>query len=148
MTDLKYLPRPMIAAELTQRVHESLQNCVIFCSLFHSLTLLEDGGGVGRISLWRSIMYHIITAVKSYICILGTQYLIVLRRVNYNEYVVKGQSLAEGRFIEANACCVHKPNVGEIEPLLFWLQVTASITRLSSCHIIMSHLFALYPSTH
>lgn len=34
-------------------------------------------------------MYHIITAVERYICISGTQYLIVLCSVNYNERGVK-----------------------------------------------------------
>lgn len=35
-----------------------------------------------------------------------------------------------------------------IEYVLCQLQVTASIARLSSCHIIMAHLFALYSLTH
>lgn len=53
------------------------------------------GGEGGGISPWRSIMYHIITAAKSYIsilgyiCILGTEYLIVLCSVNFNEEGVK-----------------------------------------------------------
>lgn len=68
-----------------------------FCvSLFQSLTVSwKVVLGEGGISPWRSIMYHIITAAKSYIsilgyiCILGTEYLIVLCSVNFNEEGVK-----------------------------------------------------------
>lgn len=95
-------------------------------------------------------MYHIITAEKkSYICILGTQFLMPLCRVNNNEQVARGQSLTEGRLIWTHDCCGHTLIGGEIEMALFWLQVTVSLTQgWPSCQIIMSHLFALYSLTH
>lgn len=77
---------------------QKLHNSVLFVLAFHELTCLEDGE-VGATSLWQSIMYQIIISEKSYICILGTYYLMRQCRVNCNELVARGQGVAGGHFI-------------------------------------------------